>query len=210
VGPATGADPAGPDHLTRKAYVDSVAASGTWAPSALGFTAWSFDPAVTAATSAQYCINGWLYLVGVPLHAPATVRQVVFYVAGYVGGKLSASSYAGLYTGAGRRVGVTQSLNKLIPATEGETVACSLTSAYAAEPGNYWVALVVNGPSPSNSGPGFIRGASIGAWPGGSARMPGAFVRHGRLSTTGHTSLPASFSPSSVEDDSNAIWAALA
>lgn len=71
------------------------------------------------------------------------------------------------------------------------------------------MALLVNGPNPSNSGPAFMRGASMGEAPGGSARMPGFFVRHGRLSTTGQTALPASFTPSSVTADSNAIWAAL-
>ncbi|MCF6523059.1 phage tail protein [Streptomyces sp. JJ36] len=208
--PATTADPAGADQLARRGYVDSVSAAGTWSPSVFGFSGWSFDPATTDATSAQYCINGWLYLIGVPLHAPTTVRNVVFYVAGYAGnGALSSSSYAGLYTSGGTRIGRTASLDTLIPATSGETVVCPLDAPYAAQPGYYWIALLINGPDPRNSGPGFIRGASIGAWPGGSARMPGTFVRHGRLSTTGQTSLPSSFNPSAVEDDSNAIWAAL-
>lgn len=207
--PATSADPARADQLARRGYVDSVSAAGTWSPSALGFSGWSFDPATTDATSAQYCINGWLYLIGVPLHAPTTVANVVFYVAGYAGNALSSSSYAGLYTAAGQRVGVTASLDTLVPATQGETVVCPLSTPYDAQAGHYWVALLINGPNPSGDGPGFIRGASMGYWPGGSARMPGAFVRHGRLSTTGHTSLPASFNPASVEDDSNAIWGAL-
>lgn len=208
--PATSVDPAGADQLTRRAYVDSVSAAGTWSPSAVGFSAWSFDPATTDATSAQYCINGWLYLIGIPLHAPTTVRNVVFYVAGYAGnGALSSSSYAGLYTSSGARVGVTDTLVNLIPDTFGTTVVCPLGAPYDAQPGHYWVALLINGPDLKNSGPGFTRGASIGTWPGGSARMPGAFVRHGRLSTTGHTALPVSFNPLSVESDSNAIWAAL-
>ncbi|MHC0429982.1 phage tail protein [Streptomyces sp. O3] len=208
--PFATAAPSNPDHLTRKSYVDAVSAAGTWSPSALGFAGWSFDPATTDATTAQYCINGWLYLIGIPLHAPTTVRNVVFYVAGYAGGgALSSSSYAGLYTDAGERVGTTASLDTLILATEGETVVCPLDAPYAAQPGHYWVALLVNGPNPKTDGPGFMRGASVGNWPGGSARMPGAFIRHGRLSSTGQTSLPVSFNPSSVVDDSNAVWAAL-
>ncbi|PZT76036.1 MULTISPECIES: phage tail protein [unclassified Streptomyces] len=208
--PSSTTAPTDADHLTRKSYVDSVAATGTWTPGALGFSGWAFDPAAASADQVQYCTNGTVYLIGVPLHAATTVRNVVFYVPGYVGGTLSASSYAGLYTSAGARVGLTASLTTLIPATEGTTVVCPLTAAYNAQPGHYWVALVVNGPSPNYNGPAFLRATSTGEFPGGSARMPGAFVRHGRLSTTGQTSLPASFNPSTVVADANAIWAALA
>lgn len=150
-----------------------------------------------------------MYLIGIPLHAPTTVRNLVFYVPGYVGGTLSTSSFAGLYTDAGARVGLTANLTTLIPKTEGATVVCPLTAPYTAKAGNYWIGLVINGPSPSTNGPAFSRGAHVGEAPGGSARMPGEFIRHGRLSTTGQTSLPTSFPLDKVVADSNAIWAAL-
>ncbi|GGZ13452.1 phage tail protein [Streptomyces nitrosporeus] len=209
VPPSTTAAPTTDDQLTRRGYVDAVSAAGTWTPSSMGFRGWAFDPAAGAAPTPQYCINGWVYLIGIPLHAPATVKNVVFYVPGYVGGTLSTSSYAGLYTDAGTRVGVTANLTTLIPKTEGVTVVCPLSAAYSAKAGNYWIGLVVNGPSPNSNGPAFLRGAHVGETPGGSARMPGKFVRHGRLSTTGQTSLPTSFALDKVMDDSNAIWAAL-
>ncbi|MFP8943643.1 phage tail protein [Streptomyces fenghuangensis] len=209
VPPSVPADPATGDQLARRSYVDAVSAAGTWSPAAMGFAGWSFDPATTAATSAQYCINGWLYLIGIPLHAPHTVSNVVFYTPGYVGGTLGANSWAGLYTGTGQRVGVTAPLSQVIPANEGRTIVIPLGAPYAAQPGNYWIALLVNGPADKNNGPAFARGASIGNAPAGSARMPGAFIRHGRLSSTGQTSLPASFNPAGVVADSNAIWAAL-
>ncbi|MEU8519784.1 phage tail protein [Streptomyces sp. NBC_01216] len=210
VPPSTTASPATADQLTRRGYVDAVSAAGTWSPAALGFSGWAFDPAAASADQAQYCTNGTVYLIGVPLHAATTVRNVVFYVPGYVGGTLSASSYAGLYTSAGSRVGLTAALTTLIPATEGTTVVCPLATPYEAQAGHYWVGLVVNGPSPSYNGPAFLRGASVGDFPGGSARMPNAFIRHGRLGTTGQTSLPTSFNPTTVVADANAVWAALA
>ncbi|MFV2117167.1 phage tail protein, partial [Streptomyces sp. Act-28] len=210
VPPSTGANPSTANHLVRRGYVDSVSAAGTWSPGAMGFSGWAFDPAASSGDTVQYCINGWVYLIGIPLHAATTVRNVVFYIPGYVGGTLAATSFAGLYTSAGARVGQTAALNGLLTATEGRTFVLPLATAYAAVPGNYWVALLVNGPSPSSNGPAFMRGASMGEAPGGSARMPGFFIRHGRLSTTGQTSLPASFAPSTVVADSNAIWAALA
>ncbi|WP_328895778.1 phage tail protein [Streptomyces sp. NBC_00236] len=207
--PSTTAAPTTADHLTRRGYVDAVSAAGTWTPSSMGFRGWAFDPAASSATTPQYCINGWVYLIGIPLHAPTTVQNVVFYIPGYVGGTMSTSSFAGLYTGTGTRVGVTANLTTLITKTEGTTVVCPLTVPYSAGVGNYWVGLVVNGPSPSNSGPAFLRAASVGEAPGGSARMPGKFIRHGRLSTTGQTSLPTSFTTDKVVADSNSIWAAL-
>ncbi|MFJ9208280.1 phage tail protein [Streptomyces sp. NPDC102264] len=211
VPPSTAVNPAGANQLARRGYVDAVSAAGTWSPASMGFSGWAFDPAASSADVAQYCINGWLYLIGIPLHAAATITKVVFYCPGYVGGKLSATSFAGLYTGAGQRVGtVTPTLDKLIPATEGQTVMGTLDKAYTAAAGNYYVALLVNGPAVKTDGPAFMVGGAMGKTPGGSARMPGAFIRHGRLSSTGVTSLPASFTAANVVADSNAIWAALA
>ncbi|PRH80884.1 phage tail protein [Streptomyces solincola] len=210
VPPATTADPANANHLVRRGYVDTVSAAGTWSPGSMGFAGWAFDPAASSANSVQYCMSGWLYLIGIPLHAPTTVRNIVFYVPGYVGNTLGAASFAGLYTAAGAKVGTTATLNTLLTATEGKTAVLPLTATYNAAPGSYWVALLVNGPNPANTGPAFMRGASMGQSPGGSARMPNHFIRHGRLSTTGMTSLPNSFPLGNVVPDSNAIWAALA
>ncbi|MFJ3581662.1 phage tail protein [Streptomyces sp. NPDC090127] len=210
VPPSATVDPANANQLARRGYVDAVASAGTFSPASMGFSGWAYDPASSSAASAQYCINGWLYLIGVPLHAPTTVKNVVFYIPGYVGNTLSANSFAGLYTSAGAKVGTTAALSTLLTATEGKTAVLPLTAQYNAAPGNYWVALLINGPSPNTNGPAFMRAASMGASPGGSARMPGAFIRHGRLSTTGQTTLPNSFSTSTVLADSNAIWAALA
>lgn len=208
--PTVSADPANADQLVRRSYVDTVASSGTWTPASVGFKAWAFDPAASSVINPQYCINGTVYLIGVPLTTAATITNVVFYVPGFVGTGLAPTSYAGLYTSAGARVGVTGTLDKLINKTEGATFVLKLTTAYAAAAGNYWVALLINGPDPKTNGPAFMVGASVGNNPGGSARMPGAFfVRHARLTLTGQTSLPVSFPPSNIIADTNAIWAAV-
>ncbi|WP_189861032.1 hypothetical protein [Streptomyces poonensis] len=131
---------------------------------------------------------------------------------GYVGGTLSTRSCAGLHTDTGTRVGLTAPLNGLLTATEGKTFVLPLTTAYQAAAGNHWVALLVSGPTTKQNGPAVMVGSAKGEAPGSSARMPGAFIRHGRLSATGQTSLPTSFpvsSVSSVVADSNAIWAAV-
>ncbi|GHG76395.1 phage tail protein [Streptomyces griseocarneus] len=212
--PASTAQPTAAGHLATKGYVDSLAAPGTWGPRDLGFGAWTFDPAAAAYDAAQFCVPGTIYLIGINLPVATKISNLVFYVLGFNGTSLSTASYAGLYTSAGNRVGDTAPLTNHIRATFGTTVVCPLTTAYDAAPGTYWIALLINGPSDDkrNDGPGFAAGANAGKQPSSSARMPGAFTRYGRLATTGQTSLPASFKPSSstIIEDANAIWAAVA
>ncbi|WP_372408371.1 phage tail protein [Streptomyces luteireticuli] len=219
--PMAKADPTTGDHLVRKSYIDSLGAPGVWGPVDLGFKAWTFDPASASMSMAvpgeknpmqpQYCYSGQVYLMGVVLHAPTEINKLAFYVHTYKTDTLSAASYAGLYDANGKRVAATSSLKDIFPRVlEGNTVAFPLSATYTAQPGFYWVAFVLNGPADKQDGPGFAVGANYGLRPSGGARMPGAFVRHGRLPATGQTSLPASFNPSTVIDDTNAIWAAVA
>ncbi|MFF4184438.1 phage tail protein [Streptomyces sp. NPDC001691] len=206
--PSSAAPPTAPAHLARKEYVDAVATPGSWAPGDLGFKAWGFDPATTSGNRSQYCGAGSVYLMGIRLNTPATVSSVAFYCTGYVGGTLSEATYAGLYDANGTRVGVTGSLKDVIK--DGATAVCPLTKAYDAPAGTYWVALLINGPTEAGKGPAFAMAAGAGERPAGSARMPNAFARYGRLPATGQATLPTSFSPKSVVTDTNALWAAVA
>ncbi|WP_438292268.1 phage tail protein [Streptomyces sp. HUAS TT7] len=206
--PSSAAAPAAAAHLTRRDYVDAVATPGSWAPGDLGFKAWGFDPAATSGNRSQYCGAGSVYLMGIRLSTPATISSVAFYCTGYVGGTLSEATYAGLYDANGTRVGITGSLKDVIK--DGATAVCPLTKAYDAPAGSYWVALVVNGPSEPGKGPAFAMGAGAGDRPAGSARMPNAFARYGRLPATGQASLPTSFAPKSIVTDTNSLWAAVA
>ncbi|KNB50099.1 hypothetical protein [Streptomyces caatingaensis] len=219
--PTAKADPTSGDHLVRKSYVDALGTPGTWGPTDLGFKAWTFDPATASMSttvagdknpgSPQYCSPGQVYLMGLVLRTPTEINNIAFYIHGYAGNTLGAASYAGLYDATGKRVALTPSLKDNFPRVlEGTTVALPLTAPYVAQPGCYWVAMVVNGPATKTDGPGFAVAANFGLRPAGGARMPGGFVRHCRLPATGQTSLPTSFNPSTVIDDANAIWAAIA
>ncbi|WP_330261780.1 phage tail protein [Streptomyces sp. NBC_00539] len=207
--PSSSVAPTADTHLARKSYVDSLGGS-TWLPADLGFTSWTFDPATS--NSGQNLLAGYVYLCGINLRVPTTVTNVCFYSCGYGGGTLNASSFAGLYTAAGARVGVTAALSTIFTPNEGATVVCPLTTAYSAPAGTYWVAIVTNGQTASPyNGPVLARGANLGTSPAGAAAMPGAFRRAARLTATGQTSLPASFTPASgLTYDANAIWAAVA
>ncbi|MFF4454980.1 phage tail protein [Streptomyces goshikiensis] len=206
--PSSSVAPTADIHLARKSYVDALG-GGSWLPTDLGFSGWTFDPAVS--NSGQNLLAGYVYLCGINLRAASTVTNVVFYSCGYAGGTLNASSFAGLYTAAGARVGVTAALSGIFTANEGATVVCPLTAAYSAPAGNYWVAIVTNGQTASPyNGPVLARGANLGTSPAGAAAMPGAFRRAARLTATGQTSLPASFTPASaLTYDANALWAAV-
>ncbi|MFE9536221.1 phage tail protein [Streptomyces sp. NPDC006691] len=206
--PSSGAAPTAAAHLTRRDYVDAVATPGSWAPGDLGFKAWGFDPAGTSGTRSQYCGAGSVYLMGIRLNTPATIGNIAFYCTGYVGGTLSEATYAGLYDANGNRVGVTGSLKDVIK--DGATAICPLTKAYDAAAGSYWVALLINGPTEPGKGPAFAMGAGAGDRPAGSARMPGAFARYGRLPATGQATLPTSFAPKTIVNDTNSLWAAVA
>ncbi|MFJ7208238.1 phage tail protein [Streptomyces sp. NPDC098789] len=206
--PSASAAPTADNHLTRRSYVDGLG-GGTWLPTDLGFAAWTFDPATS--NSGQALLAGYVYLCGITLRVPTTVANLCFYSCGYGGGTLTSSSFAGLYTAAGARVGVTAPLSGIVTANEGATVVCPLTTAYLAPAGNYWVAIVTNGQvaSPYN-GPVLARGANLGTSPAGAAAMPGAFRRAARLTATGQTSLPAAFTPgTALTFDANALWAAV-
>ncbi|MFI0737880.1 phage tail protein [Streptomyces sp. NPDC021100] len=207
--PSSSASPTTSNHLARKSYVDGLG-GGTWLPSDLGFVGWTFDPALT--NSGQNLLAGYVYLCGINLRAATTINSLVFYSCGYAGGTLNASSFAGLYTSAGARVGLTAALNGTFTANEGATVVCPLTAAYSAAAGNYWVAIVTNGQTASPyNGPVLARGANLGTSPAGAAAMPSGFRRHARLTATGQTALPASFTPASaLTYDANALWAAVA
>ncbi|MER7464041.1 phage tail protein [Streptomyces sp. NPDC097981] len=206
--PSASAAPTADTHLTRKSYVDGLG-GGSWLPSDLGFAGWTFDPALTG--SGQNLLAGYVYLCGINLRTATTVNGVVFYSCGYGGGALNANSFAGLYTAAGIRVGVTAALSGIFTPNEGATVVCPLTAAYSAPAGNYWVAIVTNGQTASPyNGPVLARGANLGSSPAGAAAMPGGFRRAARLTATGQTSLPASFAPASaLTYDANALWAAV-
>jgi len=208
LGAASGVATLGTDGLLTAAQ--RPPAPNVWTPADLGFAAWTFDPAVTDGT-AQFCQIGYVYLMGIILRDAATLSRICFYTSGNGATQPNAQSFAGLYDASGQRVAMTTSLNNWFSGNEGATVECGLTANYSAAPGLYWVALLINGPAAPTDGPGFARGASSGTNPSGQARASGvSFIRHGRLSTTGQTSLPASFTPGSdIVPDANAIWAAV-
>ncbi|MFJ9816152.1 collagen-like protein [Streptomyces sp. NPDC101151] len=191
------------------ANLPTAAIPSVWTPGDLGFKAWTFDPAVTDS-AAQYCQIGYVYLMGIVLREAATLSRLCFYTAGNGATQPNNQSFAGLYNSSGARVAQTTSLNNWFSVNEGNTIECGLTANYSAAAGLYWVALLINGPSAATNGPGFARGAAAGTNPAGQARASAvSFIRHGRLSTTGLTALPASFAPASaIVPDANAIWAA--
>ena len=108
-------------------------------PSEHGFHAWAFDPAL--ATGQVAPVDAEIYLIGIKLRFPRVVSNVHAFVG--VAGATVTASFAGLYTDAGARLGVTASINTALETTGHKTFA--LTSALACDPGFYYIALLSGG-----------------------------------------------------------------
>jgi hypothetical protein len=158
--------------LQTDGQVVTVGASGgaknTWTPQALGFRAWSVDPATVANPKNWNATSGGIikaasiqrmYLAGMNITEPTTVSKVVMFARGWGGSSLvpNARFMAGIYDSTGKRLvhtGDTALSN--VPAagqqagTPGDAknnhigaVPFSLTASYTLQPGLYWAAFLM-------------------------------------------------------------------
>ncbi|MEU6056991.1 hypothetical protein [Streptomyces sp. NPDC047097] len=200
------------------------AARNSWTPQALGFQAWSVDPAAVANPSTlKAVVVGRLYLAGINITEPTSVGKVVLFARGWGGSTLipAARLMAGIYNEAGTRLawtGATPLSN--VPAAGQEpgtpadaknnhigAVPFGLTGAAVLQPGRYWAAFLmtaggstdlyylhVQNESPSNPANFHLLGVP--------------FMRAGYLAS--QTTLPASFTPANMKLDHDPIILALA
>ncbi|WP_461005534.1 hypothetical protein [Streptomyces capparidis] len=193
------------------AFPVSPAGRNAWTPQALGFQAWSVDPASVAnPTTLKAAVVGRIYLCGMHITEPTPVSHVVIMARGWAGSTAipAARFYAGIYNEAGSRV-ATSGLVSSLPAAgqlSGSAagmrdnhigaVPVPLTTSPTLQPGRYWSAFLmsaggasdfyymhIQNEAPSNPG-NFFLGA--------------AFQRHWCISS-GQTSLPTSVNQSTGE-----------
>lgn len=108
-------------------------------PAEHGFHAWAFDP--VQAVSQVAPVDAEIYLIGIRMRFPRVVTNVHAFVG--VAGATVTASFAGLYSAAGARLGVSASINTALETTGHKTFA--LTTPYAADPGFYYIALLSGG-----------------------------------------------------------------
>lgn len=137
----------------------AAVARNTWTPQALGFQAWSVDPAAVAnPTTLKAATVQRLYFAGVNITEPTTVNNVVMFARGWAGSTAvpAARFYAGIYDEAGALLATSGEVADLpaagqLPGTSADAtnnhigaVPVPLTAAAVLQPGRYWCAFLMS------------------------------------------------------------------
>ncbi|MEW2573658.1 hypothetical protein [Streptomyces sp. NPDC047070] len=149
------------DSTTKLPIAQMPAAAGRnmWTPQALGFQAWSCDPAhVANPTTIKAAVVQRIYLSGINITESTQVSKVVIFARGWAGSTAvpAARFYAGIYNESGTRV-ATSGLVSSLPAAGQITgtapgandnhigaVPISLTATATLAPGRYWAAFLLS------------------------------------------------------------------
>jgi hypothetical protein len=142
------------------AQLPTAAGRNMWTPQALGFAAWSVDPAHVANPTGtpKAAVLQRLYLSGINITESTQVNRVVIFARGWAGSTAvpAARFYAGIYNEAGSRV-ATSGLVSSLPAAGQITgtapgandnhigaVPITLTATATLAPGRYWAAFLLS------------------------------------------------------------------
>lgn len=198
--------------LTGSVWVCYTAGTpGTWVqlapppnvplPTDYGYLGWSFDPGATSGSTAMTVNN--LYLTRIEVHRPISVTNIVVGYTTAGSALTSGECFAGLYNSSGTLIGTTADQSAAWVATAQKMLPMALVGGpYSLNPGFYWGALLAQG----SGGPTFQRGATP-ANPAGylNAGLSASQYRIGNLNGT-FTSLPSSFTPSSIVQTTVQAW----
>ncbi|MFD5184018.1 hypothetical protein ACFWMQ_15680 [Streptomyces sp. NPDC058372] len=211
-GAANGVASLGADTRLPATQAPAASPRNVWTPQALGFQAWSVDPAAVANPSSKAVVVGRIYLSGINITEATQVNRVVIHARGWAGSTAvpAARFFAGIYREDGTRAawsGATALSN--VPAAGQATgaapgmrnnhigsVPLPLTATATLAPGRYWAAFLmsagaatdmyymhIQNESPSNPG-NFFLGTT--------------FQRHWCVSS-GQTTLPSTVDQSTGE-----------
>ncbi|WP_187645476.1 collagen-like protein [Streptomyces sp. TRM49041] len=137
----------------------STATRNMWTPAALGFQAWSCDPAhVSNPTTVKAAVLKRIYMCGIYISEPTPVNRVVIFARGWAGSTAvpAARFYAGIYNDSGARVATSGQVSSLPPAGQltgtapgGKNnhigaVPIALPSTVTLQPGRYWAAFLLS------------------------------------------------------------------
>jgi hypothetical protein len=148
--------------LVPTAQLPAMGGSGaknTWTADALGFAAWSADPAhVSNPTTIKAAVVKRIYFAGINITEPTSVNAVVMFARGWAGSPAvpAARFYGGIYNESGSRVATTGQLSSVAEAGQISGTAAGaknnhigavplkLTSAVTLQPGRYWTAFLLS------------------------------------------------------------------
>ncbi|MEU3162048.1 hypothetical protein ACPCAJ_26230 [Streptomyces griseoincarnatus] len=137
----------------------STSTRNTWTPAALGFQAWSCDPAhVSNPTTIKAAVLKRLYLSGIYISEPTPVNAVAIFARGWAGSSAvpAARFYAGIYNESGARVATSGQVSSLpsagqitgtAPGAKSNhigAVPVPLSGTVTLQPGRYWSAFLLS------------------------------------------------------------------
>ncbi|USH45858.1 hypothetical protein SEA_VIEENROSE_23 [Streptomyces phage VieEnRose] len=214
------------DSSTRltAAQMPTTAPRNVWTPQALGFQAWSVDPAAVAnPTTLKAAVINRLYFAGIYISEPTPVSKVVVFSRGWGGSTLvpAARFQAGIYNSSGTRVAYTGSTPlSNVPAAGGETgtpsdaatnhigaVPFTLTTTPTLQPGRYWAAFNMSAGGSTDFYYFHVQNEAPSN-PSNFHLLSPAFMRAGYLA--GQSGLPSTITPSNMKLDHDPIIMALA
>jgi hypothetical protein len=157
-------------------------------PSDQGLLAWTYDPDIAGHVTAQSSggVGGRITLTKIQIRKSITWSQVWFGLSGIDTGASLSNCYLGVYNAAGTRVGVTADISADLM-TGAVAKGISLTAPFTAAPGEYFIAMLLNGTWTTNVLHFKASGAGISV----NANLSAPSLRYSNM-LTGQTSLPAS------------------
>ncbi|MGW3932847.1 hypothetical protein ACWECC_32850 [Streptomyces microflavus] len=129
-----------------------------WTPEALGFAAWSVDPATVANPATKAAAVRRIYFAGINITEPTPVNAVCIFARGWAGSAIvpAARFYAGIYNESGARVATSGLVSTLTgggqqsgtaPGAKNNhigAVPIKLTATTTLQPGKYWAAFLLS------------------------------------------------------------------
>jgi hypothetical protein len=173
----------------------TIGQKGNWDPDDHGIISWAYDPVIGSTGSAVTA--GVLSLTRLNVKQAVTATSIYWHN-NSAGTVTSGQNFIGLYDSTGTRL-----VSSAIAGTSVATGFKTQTISQALLPGFYWVAFLFNG----TTMPQPIRLATYGASPI-NVGLSAAQTRFGTI-LTGQTSLPTSFTPSSIAQSALSLWAAI-
>lgn len=166
-----------------------------------GYIAWNFDPATNLAVSAM--TSGTIFMSKLWVREDSTITNVVASVNTASTGGVVGQNFAGLYDGAGTRIGVTTDQTANWASVGNKIMA--LTAPVPVVAGAYYVALLVNATTPLS----FARGSALSGGP--TTVNANLTATNARFATgpTAQTTLPVSITMGARTADARAVYVAV-
>lgn len=161
-------------------------------PSDQGLLAWTYDPDIAGHVTAQSSgspagsnVAGIVTLTKLQIRKTITWSRIWFGLSGIDSGASLTNCYLGVYNAAGARVGVTADISANLM-TGAIAKPADLVTPFTAAPGEYFIAMLLNGTWTTNALHFKASGAGISV----NANLSAPRLRYSNM-LTGQTSLPA-------------------